>query len=229
MGNLVLFDSVTICYPGSKPLLKGVNFLLAPGSFYFLTGASGAGKSSLLKLIYMGLRPAAGSVTLFGRNTKSLNRDEAAEMRRKMGIVFQDFRLIDHLNLFDNVALPMRIAGAKETDVRRYVTELLRWVGLAEVMEAFPSQLSGGEQQRAAIARAVIGKPNILLADEPTGNIDSQMGTKLMYLFEELNRMGTTVIIATHNDSWLQKLPHHQLRIEAGKVKLIEHSQYNVL
>lgn len=219
---MVLFESVSVRYGSGPRILTDVNFLLAPGSFHFLIGPSGAGKSSLLRLMYLAMRPSAGAVTLFGRDIGHINRNDLAHLRRRIGIVFQDFRLIDHLSVFDNVALPLRIAGMRESNIRRHVAELLRWVGLAEHMQALPETLSGGEQQRVAIARAVITRPSLLLADEPTGNIDAKIGIRLMYLFEELNRMGTTVVVATHNETWVEKLPHRQLRIDGNHLRVQE-------
>ena len=219
---MVLFDGVAVRYAAGPEVLRGISFTLAPGSFHFLVGPSGAGKSSLLKLIYLGLRPAAGRVELFGRDVSVLKRSDYPAMRRRIGVVFQDFRLIEHLSAMDNVALPLRIAGVRETDIKRHVPELLSWVGLKHHLDALPATLSGGQQQRVAIARAVISRPSLLLADEPTGNVDDQIGVRLMYLFEELNKMGTTVVIATHNEGLVGRFTHRQLRIAQGTVKLVD-------
>src|SRR5262249_34072588 len=185
-----------------------------PGSFHFLVGPSGAGKSSLLRVMYLALRPVSGLARIFGRDVVELRRREVAELRRKIGVVFQDFRLIDHLSAVDNVALPLRIAGKREPEVQENVRELLDWVGLGQHLDALPATLSGGQQQRVAIARAVVARPSLLLADEPTGNVDDQIGLRLMYLFEELNKLGTTVVVATHNESLVSRFNHPQLRIE---------------
>jgi cell division transport system ATP-binding protein len=217
---VVLFDGVAVRYGAGPEVLRGISFTLAPGSFHFLVGASGAGKSSLLKLIYLGLRPAAGRVELFGRDVSVLKRSDYPGMRRRIGVVFQDFRLIEHLSAMDNVALPLRIAGVRESDIKRHVPELLSWVGLKHHLDALPATLSGGQQQRVAIARAVISRPSLLLADEPTGNVDDNIGVRLMYLFEELNKMGTTVVIATHNEGLVGRFSHRQLRIGHGTVRL---------
>jgi cell division transport system ATP-binding protein len=214
-----LFDGVAVRYGAGPEVLRGISFTLAPGSFHFLVGPSGAGKSSLLKLIYLGLRPAAGRVELFGRDVSVLKRGDYPAMRRRIGVVFQDFRLIEHLSALDNVALPLRIAGVRESDIKRHVPELLSWVGLKQHLDALPATLSGGQQQRVAIARAVISRPSLLLADEPTGNVDDRIGVRLMYLFEELNKMGTTVVIATHNEGLVGRFSHRQLRIENGTVR----------
>jgi cell division transport system ATP-binding protein len=216
---VVLFDGVAVRYGAGPEVLRGISFTLAPGSFHFLVGPSGAGKSSLLKLIYLGLRPAAGRVELFGRDVSVLKRGDYPAMRRRIGVVFQDFRLIEHLSALDNVALPLRIAGVRESDIKRHVPELLSWVGLKQHLDALPATLSGGQQQRVAIARAVISRPSLLLADEPTGNVDDRIGVRLMYLFEELNKMGTTVVIATHNEGLVGRFSHRQLRIENGTVR----------
>jgi cell division transport system ATP-binding protein len=219
---VVLFDGVAVRYGAGPEVLRGISFTLAPGSFHFLVGPSGAGKSSLLKLIYLGLRPAAGRVELFGRNVSVLKRSDYPAMRRRIGVVFQDFRLIEHLSAMDNVALPLRIAGVRESDIKRHVPELLAWVGLKHHLDALPATLSGGQQQRVAIARAVISRPSLLLADEPTGNVDDNIGVRLMYLFEELNKMGTTVVIATHNEGLVGRFSHRQLRIADGTVRLTD-------
>ncbi len=161
-------------------------------------------------------------MTLFGRQIGRVTRRELPALRRRIGVVFQDFRLLDHLSAFDNVALPLRVAGEREGEIRRNVTELLSWVGLADELQSLPPTLSGGQQQRVAIARAVVGRPELLLADEPTGNVDDTIAVRLMYLFEELNRLGTTVIIATHNQSLVDRFDHPQLRIAEGRVGLVE-------
>lgn len=198
----VRLDAVTLRYEASEEILSGIDLVLKPGSFNFLTGASGAGKSSLLRLLYLAHLPSAGEVSLFGRPTASLSRSQLSALRRRIGVVFQEFRLLGHLSAYENVALPLRIMGQKEPRYRTDVEELLAWVGLGERMHKLPSTLSGGEQQRVAIARAVVTQPDLLIADEPTGNVDAEMGTRLMRLFVELNkRLGTTVIIATHDSA----------------------------
>jgi cell division transport system ATP-binding protein len=219
---VILFDGVSVQYGAGPQILHDVTFTLAPGSFHFLVGRSGAGKSSLLKVLYLGLKPATGTVSLFGRDVARLARAEMPDLRRRIGVVFQDFRLIDHLSTLDNVALPLRVAGVREADIRKHVTELLSWVGLADHLDALPPTLSGGQQQRVAIARAVIARPSLLLADEPTGNVDDVIGLRLMYLFEELNRLGTTVVIATHNDTLVSRFSHRQLRIESASIRVFD-------
>ena len=220
-ATLVLFEDVGVRYGAGPEIIQGASFTLAPGSFHFLVGSSGAGKSSLLRLMYLSLRPASGRVNLFGRDVDKLRRRDIPFLRRRIGVVFQDFRLLTHLSALDNVALPLRIAGVRESEVREHVTELLKWVGLADHVNAFPATLSGGQQQRVAIARAVIARPSLLLADEPTGNVDDSIGVRLMYLFEELNKMGTTVVVATHNERVVGRFNHRQLRVEDGTVRLV--------
>lgn len=213
-------------YGAGPEILRNVTFTLAPGSFHFLVGPSGAGKSSLLRLLYLAQRPTTGLLSLFGRDVASLRRGDLPGLRRRIGVIFQDFRLIDHLSAFDNVALPLRIAGVREAEIRKHVPELLSWVGLADHLGALPATLSGGQQQRVAIARAVIGRPSLLLADEPTGNVDDTIALRLMYLFEELNKMGTTVVIATHNDGLVNRFSHRQLRIDAGTVRVFDPARH---
>ncbi len=215
---IVRFDNVGMRYGTGPEVLRDINMALEPGSFYFLTGESGAGKTSLLRLMYLANRPSRGLVHVFGRDVSTLGRDEVPVLRRHMGVIFQDFRLLDHLSTLDNVALPLRVAGAKGPKVRQHVAELLRWVGLGDHINAKPTTLSGGEQQRIAIARAVINQPNLLLADEPTGNVDDNIGMRLLFLFEELNRMGTTVVVATHNERLVSRFPYPRLVLEDGQV-----------
>lgn len=219
-GNTVVsFQNVGLRYGTGPEILHDISFSLGAGGFYFLSGPSGAGKTSLLRLMYLALEPTRGLITLFGHDTATTSRPELPALRRRIGVVFQDFRLLPHLTAFDNVALPLRIAGHSEGDVRRHVIELLAWVGLREHMQARPKTLSGGQQQLLAIARAVIGRPNLLLADEPTGNVDDRVALRLMYLFEELNRLGTTVVIATHNRSLIERFRHPGFWLEGGRLQ----------
>jgi cell division transport system ATP-binding protein len=213
---LVSFDQVSLHYGQNRPALVDVSFSLPEGGFNFLTGPSGAGKSSLLRLIYGAERPTSGAVYLFGRNVATLSRDEMAAMRRQIGVVFQDFRLIPYLTAFENAALPLRLAGQTEEYIQKHTTELLEWVGLGNRMQMFPASLSGGEQQRVAIARAVVNKPKLLLADEPTGNIDDKTAVKLLHLILELNKAGTAVILATHQRNIVNYFGKPELQIENG-------------
>lgn len=215
---MVRFQNVGMRYGVGPEVLHDVSFALAPGSFHFLVGPSGAGKSSLLRLMYLAHRPSRGLITLFDCDTATAPRDQLAELRRKIGVVFQDFRLLDHLSVLDNVALPLRVAGMPERQVLDYAEELLAWVGLADHMQARPLTLSGGQKQRVAIARAVIRRPRLLLADEPTGNVDDKIALRLLYLFEELNKLGTTIVIATHNEPLIARFGHPQLHLEGGEL-----------
>jgi len=219
---LIRFENVGLRYGVGQEVLRDINFHLQPGSFHFLTGPSGAGKSTLLRLLFMSLRPSRGLVYLFGRNIAQNTTGQRADLRRRIGIVFQDFRLLDHLTTWENVALPLRVVGRKQNDYREDVTELLKWVGLGDRMHAYPAVLSGGEKQRAAIARAVIGKPELLLADEPTGNVDPQMARRLLRLFIELNRLGTSIIIATHDYQLMSQFPGPRMQLENGRLELFE-------
>lgn len=189
---------------------------------HFLTGPSGAGKTSLLKLIYLAHRPTSGEIMMFGQDVSKTLRDDLPKLRRRIGVVFQDFRLLDHMSAVENVALPLRIAGGNGPEITEHVEELLSWVGLDDRMNANPSSLSGGEKQRVAIARAVIRRPDILLADEPTGNVDPEMSERLMYLFVELNKLGTTIVIATHDNALVEKIGASRLHLEGGNLLYIE-------
>ncbi len=213
---LVRFSNIGLRYSTGAEVLHDINFELEAGSFHFLTGPSGAGKTSLMKLLYVGQKPTRGTISMLGRELATVPRKALPELRRQIGVVFQDFRLLNHLSAFDNVALPLRVGGLSEKDIKKNVTELLGWVGLGEKMASRPPTLSGGEQQRIAIARAIINRPKLLLADEPTGNIDESIGIKLLTLFEELNKHGTTVVIATHNETLVKRFPHAQMHLENG-------------
>ncbi len=217
---MVRFENVGMRYGTGPEVLHDVSFSIDPGSFYFVTGASGAGKSTLLRLMYFAMRPTRGLITLFGRDISTLTRAEIPKLRRRIGVVFQEFRLIEHLTALENVGLPLRVAGAKPGQIRDHVAELLAWVGLADHLDAKPATLSGGQKQRVAIARAVISRPQLLLADEPTGNVDDVIAMRLLYLFEELNKIGTTVVIATHNEGLVSRFSHPRIHLAAGESKL---------
>ena len=217
--DIVRFDNVGLRYGTGGEVLSNVSFSLYPGRFYFLTGASGAGKTSLLKLLYLAQRPSRGGIRMFGRDTITQPRETLPGFRRRIGVVFQDFRLIPHLSAYDNIALPLRVSGVRESDVGKPVNDMLDWVGLAHRADARPATLSGGEQQRVAIARAVIARPELLVADEPTGNVDPDMALKLIRLFEALTRLGTTVVVATHDVHLLRKVPDSlMMRLDKGKL-----------
>jgi cell division transport system ATP-binding protein len=219
MANIVQFENVGLRYGTGAETLSDVSFTLSAGAFYFLTGASGAGKTSLLKLLYLAQRPTRGLVRLFGEDAGALPRARLPGFRRRIGVVFQDFRLLPHLSAYDNIALPLRVAGMPEAEIEAPVREMLAWVGLTDRGSARPPTLSGGEQQRIAIARAVITRPEILVADEPTGNVDPDMAERLLHLFDSLNRLGTTVVVATHDFHLLNRIPDaRMMRIEKGRL-----------
>lgn len=215
---MVRFENVGMRYGIGSEILRNVTFELKPGSFHFLTGPSGAGKSSLLKLLYLAHRPSRGFITIFGEDVVSLPRHRLPPLRRRIGVVFQDFRLLDHLTAIENVMLPVTIGGGDVATARSHAEELLAWVGLADRMTARPPTLSGGEKQRLAIARAVIGKPDLILADEPTGNVDAAMGARLLRLFQGLNRMGATVLIASHDTALAERSGAGVLNLEDGRI-----------
>ncbi|MEZ5844777.1 MAG: cell division ATP-binding protein FtsE [Hyphomicrobiaceae bacterium] len=218
---MIRLENVGLKYGRGIEVLRDVSFDLPAGSFHFLTGPSGAGKTSLLRMMFLSLAPTRGRVELFDQDIARLTTTRRAELRRRIGIVFQDFRLLDHLTTWQNVALPLRVVGRRESDYREDVTDLLQWVGLGDRMHQFPSVLSGGEKQRAAIARAVIGKPELLLADEPTGNVDPQMARRLLRLFVELNRLGTSVVIATHDHQLMRQTKAPRLELHEGHVRIV--------
>lgn len=217
---IVSLKDVAIAYDTPRPVLESVSFLVRAGSFYFVTGASGAGKTTLLKLIYFALRPTRGRLSVLGADAATTPRRALPALRRQIGIIFQDGRLLDHLTVFDNVALPLRVFGRAESDVRRDVGELLAWAGLGSHTDRHPAALSGGQRQLVAIARAVVGRPRLLLADEPTGNVDDRMAMRLMLLFEELNRHGTTVLVATQNPHLVSRLDAGVLHLDQGHVRI---------
>ena len=203
-------------------ILRDVSFHVAPKSFQFLTGPSGAGKTSLLRLLFMALRPTRGLITAFGKDITSITQQELPLLRRRMGVVFQDFRLLDHLTTYENVALPHRVRGKDESDYRNDVIEILKWVGLGERIHVLPPVLSGGEKQRAAIARALIDQPQVLLADEPTGNVDPPLARRLLRLFMELNNSGTAVVIATHDLTLMDQVDARRMILNGGKLEIYD-------
>ncbi|MEO5375470.1 MAG: cell division ATP-binding protein FtsE [Alphaproteobacteria bacterium] len=222
--SVVRFESVGLRYGQGPEILQDITFALPPGSFHFLTGPSGAGKSSLLSLMYVAQRPSRGMVALFGRDVSAARRKSLPAIRRRLGVVFQEFRLLDHLSTLDNVALPLRVAGVSEDEIKKHVPELLAWVGLANHLHSKPPTLSGGQKQRVAIARAVINRPELLLADEPTGNVDDRIAMRLLHLFVELNKLGTTVVIATHNDRLVRRFRFPRMHLEFGQLAFFEPS-----
>jgi len=217
--EILRFAGVSMRYGRGPEVLSDISLSLPRGSFHFITGPSGAGKSSLLKLIYLAARPSSGSVRLFGEDIAAMPARDLPRTRRRIGVVFQDLLLLDHLSAFDNTALPLRIAGHKASEYRNDVAELLAWVGLGARMDALPPTLAGGEKQRLAIARAVVNRPEILLADEPTGNVDHEMALRIYRLFVELNRLGTTIIIATHDQDLVARSARPVLHLEKGRLR----------
>jgi cell division transport system ATP-binding protein len=218
--SLVTFENVGLRYGMGPEVLKDMTFSIAPRSFQYLTGPSGAGKTTLLRLILMSLKPTRGLVSLFDKDVTRLTSDTLSGLRRRMGVVFQDFRLLDHLTVYENVALPLRVIGKDESGYRSEVVEFLRWVGLGDRMHVLPPILSGGEKQRAAIARALITRPELLLADEPTGNVDPTLGRKLLRLFIELQSLGTAVVIATHDLPLMDQYDARRLVIADGRLHI---------
>jgi cell division transport system ATP-binding protein len=219
---VVRFENVGLRYGLGPEVLRDLTFRIEPHSFQFLTGPSGAGKTSLLRLLFLSIKPTRGLITLFGHDIATLSKDALSMLRRRIGIVFQDFRLLDHMTTYENVSLPLRVIGREEASYRNEVIELLQWVGLGERMNALPPVLSGGEKQRAAIARAVIARPQLLLADEPTGNVDPSLAQRLLRLFVELNKAGTSIVIATHDIALMDQYDARRLVLHDGRLHLYE-------
>lgn len=215
---MIVLKHVAMGYLPGRDILKDVSLELRPGSFHFLTGASGAGKSTLLSMLSLQRRATRGTIGMFGEDVTWMPREQLPRLRRRIGIVLQDYRLLDHLTIAQNVALPLKVAGEEPGEIEDKVQELLEWVGLTEYHDARPVILSGGQKQRAAIARAVITKPDLLLADEPTGNLDSELALRFMYLFEALNQTGTTVLIATHDEHLISLFNYPVLRLKSGEI-----------
>jgi cell division transport system ATP-binding protein len=216
LSAIVEFDSVGLRYGTGAEVLRDLDFRLARGGFYFLTGPSGAGKTSLLQLLYLARRPTRGRIQLFGQDLTDAPRDVLPDYRRRIGVVFQDFRLIRHLSAFDNVALPLRITGKSDAELEGPVREMLAWVGLADRASARPPTLSGGEQQRVAIARALVNEPTVLLADEPTGNLDERATRGVFQLLRDINASGTAVVMATHDLDLVRQAPYRVLELQEG-------------
>ncbi|HMG78576.1 MAG TPA: cell division ATP-binding protein FtsE [Xanthobacteraceae bacterium] len=219
---MIRFENVGLRYGRGPEVLRDLTFRIDPKSFQFLTGPSGAGKTSLLRMLFLSLKPTRGLVTMFDEDAATLSKDGRATLRRRIGLVFQDFRLLDHMTTYENVALPFRVMGREESSYRREVIDLLKWVGLGERMDALPPILSGGEKQRAAIARAVIARPQLLLADEPTGNVDPNLGQRLLRLFIELNKSGTSVVIATHDIALMDEFDARRLVLHEGRLHVYD-------
>ncbi|MFC6490003.1 cell division ATP-binding protein FtsE [Nitratireductor sp. GCM10026969] len=219
---MIRFENVGLRYGMGPEVLRDVSFHLPERSFQFLSGPSGTGKTTLLRLLFMALKPTRGLITIFGKDRSRVTRQELPLMRRRIGVVFQDFRLLDHLTTYENVALPLRVRGREEASYRADVVELLKWVGLGDRMHVLPPVLSGGEKQRVAIARALVEQPRILLADEPTGNVDPQLARRLLRLLIELNRMGTAVVIATHDIGLMEQVDARRMVLSGGRLTIYD-------
>ena len=223
---MVRLENVGKRYGADAEILCDVSMQLDPGGFYFLTGVSGAGKTTLLKLLYLAETPSRGTVTLFDTDVATTDRATRTALRRRLGIVFQDYRLVEHLSVRDNVALPLRIASAPEREIRENVPELLSWMGLDGKLDFRPATLSGGEQQRVAIARAIVRRPDLLIADEPTGNVDDDIAMLLVRVFERINRLGTTVLIATHDIAFARQFTHRRFHLDRGVLSVADHEAH---
>jgi cell division transport system ATP-binding protein len=221
-ASLVQFENVGLRYGLGSEILRDLSFEIRPRSFQFLSGPSGSGKTTLLKMMLATLKPTRGFVHLFGQDVGQMDKDAVTSLRRRVGIVLQDFRLLDHLSTYENVALPLRVQGQSEDSYRSEVIELLRWVGLGDRLHVPPAILSGGEKQRAAIARALIVRPDLLLADEPTGNVDPVLAKRLVRLFTELNRLGTAIVMATHDWALMDEIPERRLILNEGRLRIEE-------
>ena len=219
---MIRFENVGLRYGVGPEILRDLSFEIEPRSFQFLTGPSGAGKTTLIRLIFLSMKPTRGLITVFDRDAASLTKSDLPAVRRRIGVVFQDFRLLDHMTTYENVALPLRVRGREEGSYRTDVTELLKWVGLGDRMHVLPPVLSGGEKQRAAIARALIEQPEILLADEPTGNVDPPLARRLLRLFIELNRLGTAVVIATHDLGLMDQVDARRMILSGGRLDVYD-------
>lgn len=217
---MVRFENVGLRYGMGPEVLRDISLHLEPGSFHFLTGPSGAGKTSLLRLLFLANRPTRGLISIFGQDVATLPREQLPSIRRRIGVVFQDFRLLDHLTTFENVALPLIVREQPADQYSHDVSELIEWVGLGDRRDTYPPTLSGGEKQRAAIARAVVGRPQLLLADEPTGNVDPALARRLLRLFIELNKLGTTIVIATHDVNLIEQFPIPRMILERNELTI---------
>lgn len=217
---VIELNQVTLAYGKNHSVFRDVSFALPAGSFHYLMGPSGSGKTSLIRLLYGGNAAYDGRVSIFGRDLRTMKDEELPLLRQQMGVIFQDFYLLDHLSALDNVALPLRIQGNSWARARKIAEEVLDWIGLCDCLESYPTTLSGGQRQRVVIARAIINRPRILIADEPTGNLDDENALKLLYLFEELNRQGTTILFATHNRELIRAFPHEILFLRGGTLSL---------
>lgn len=222
MQPLILFDNISLTYRTGEEIFWDLNLRFNPGAFYFLTGPSGSGKTSLLKLIYMDVMPTQGRVSVLGYDSRTISQRQIPYVRQKIGMVFQECYMLNHLSLIENVALPLKIRGVGKQQALQNALEMLKWVGLERYVHNRPNVLSGGQKQRAAIARAVIGRPSFILADEPTGNVDRENAERILYLFEALHKRGTTIVFATHDRSLANAYPYPELLIKDHKIQLNE-------
>lgn len=216
--EIIRLERVSMGYFTGQEVLHDITLSVNRSGFYFLSGASGAGKSSLLSVLSLATRPSHGRVVLFGNDTTGLSRGDLPPLRRRIGTVFQDYRLIEHLSVEENIGLPLKIAGENKKQITAKVAELLEWVGLGDYPKARPETLSGGQKQRVAIARAVVNNPDILLADEPSGNLDASLRFKFMHLFETLHKDGTTIVFATHDETLISMFNYPVLRLKEGRL-----------
>ena len=217
---MIRFENVGLRYGMGPEILRDISFHLPERSFQFLSGPSGAGKTTLLRLLFLALKPTRGLITVFGKDRSLITRQELPVLRRRIGVVYQDFRLLDHMTTYENVALPLRVRGREEASYRNDVIDLLKWVGLGDRMHVLPPVLSGGEKQRTAIARALIEQPRVLFADEPTGNVDPPLARRLLRLFLELNRLGTAVVIATHDIGLMEQVDARRMILSEGRLEI---------
>ncbi len=215
---MIQFENVSKTYPNGTHALDNVTIDIEKGEFVFIVGASGAGKSTFLKLIMKEENPTSGKIIVNGINTTKMRRRKVPYLRRTMGIVFQDFRLIDKMTVFDNVAFAMRVIGARPSAVKKRVHYILGLVGLKDKAQCRPAELSGGEQQRVSLARALVNNPSLIIADEPTGNIDPEMSFEIIELLNEINKQGTTIIVVTHEHELVHKFHNRVIEISNGKV-----------
>jgi cell division transport system ATP-binding protein len=219
-NNLIELENVSLRYNLNREILNNVSLTIEPGGFYYVTGSSGAGKTSLLKLLFLSLKPSEGKLSVFGQDISKISNYKKQLLRRRIGFVFQDFRLLNHLTTYENIALPLRVRGENEMNYKKDVIELLKWVNLEHCIHLKPEVLSGGEKQRVAIARAVIGSPEIILADEPTGNVDPEIASRILNLFLELNKLGTSIVIATHDTEIIKQIKKPVIELKNGKIKI---------